>query len=429
VLTDAGLPTAGVAAPMGAAGWGFYTANPGARANPPRVARTRRAEAARCTAPVRRATTFQALVDLVRAAETQLIACGVTDAGERVHILRGIYYGTPWSADFGTSQQSHVRSQMFNAYTGSTQPRYPLECMDCGTFLSLGASQDINDGGRLLDVGHMFIGMDARRSTVARTVPQPVGQVTGLEAATWAGDLGGGAARLALRRIATPTTGALNYFRGTDYGGPINLEGDIAGYMVATGGAGGVAPLAIPAGGTVADSLAAYLLPPTSGGAAGRDTRCTGFLGALGGTFSGTTLTNRAAVLAYIAEQVLDFGCWYLVNWLRQNGGLNLATAEAAALHMAGAANEVAELFLAALERCVASPGSPIQAGSPVPAPTPAATSPSCSIALAAPRAAQRAAQAAEAARRAAETVQREGGALIDEAQRWIGDRAREWLP
>lgn len=435
VLTDAGLSTAGVNVPTGALGWGYYASNPGDRASPPHVARTARGIAAHCSMPVRRATTFQQLVDLVRAAETQLIANGVTDVGERVSIIRGIYYGTPWSKDFGTSESSHVRNQMFNVYSGTAQPRYPLDVMDCGTALSLGASQDVQAGPGLLDVGHMFIGMDARRSVVARTVTQPVGLVTGLEAATWAGDLGGGAARLAMRRTADATYSALNYFSGTNYGGPINLEGDVAGYAVAAGSASGAAPpLAIPPGGTIADALADYLLPPAGGGARGRDTRCSVFLQALGGTIgSGGTLSNRATVLAYIAEQIGDFGCAYMLNYMRQHGGVDLTRAEQAAYHLEGAANEMAELFLAALERCMANPGATLAAGPPVPAATPRAADAACGLSVM-----QRGREAAEAGREALESARQTGEEVLErgreaarEAQEAVEgavDRAESWI-
>lgn len=388
-LNDAGLPTSGIVAPAGAWGWDYYLGNPGERARPTQVVRT--AKETKCPTPGTEAADFRALVDLVRDAEAQLIACGVTDVGERVGILRGIYYGTPWSRDYGTSESSHLRNYMFNLYSWADQPRYPLECMDCTTFQSLGMSGDVAG----LDVGHMFIGMDARQSFVASNAPQPIGQVTGLEAVTWAGDLGGGAARLAVERTANPTAKVLKYFAGDSYGGSGNLEGDVAGYAAgaATTAPGSVPPLTIPPGTGVADALEAYLLgtPATAGqgGAAaaapGRDSRCTLFLTAMGGTFAAGALTNKATVQGYLAGQIESFGCWYLVNYMRQHGGINLASAMEATHHIAGVSSEMAELFMTALEQCAATPGAKLEVTSaikPQPTPTPRSATGSCLLAL-----------------------------------------------
>jgi hypothetical protein len=436
VLTEAGVSTASVTVPIGAWGWGYYVSNPGQRAAPERVARRARQTAATCTLAHAPARTFRAYIALLRSAETQLVACGITDVGERVHVLRGIYYGTPWSRDFDTSESSHVRNQAFNVYTGSSQPRNPLECMDCGTFLSLGESQDLVEGTRRLDVGHLIIGLDARRSVAARTVPQPVGQVTGLEASTWAGDLGGGAARLSVDRIAAPTTSALNYFRGSNYGGSINLEGDVAAYAVAAPASPGLiaAPaLAITPGATLADTLEAFLIGnPAAGVAAGRDTRARGFLTGVGGTFDASgTLSNRASVVSYIARQTESFGCWYLVNYMRQHGGFDAARAESASYHMAGASQEIAEVFVAALERSLASPSTPIEARPPAPASTPRASSASCRIARTAGQAATGVGSAVDEARRRAGPLVDQAGQAVDDARRRAGqlvDDARRGL-
>lgn len=440
VLHEAGVQTANIGVPMGALGWGWYQDHPAQRAAPPRVARTFGATQSSCPQSGRRAGSFQALVDLLRRVEAQLSSCGVTDVGEQLNIMRGAFYGTPWSPDYATSQGSHLRNQMFNVYSGSLQPRNPLECVDCGLFLSLGLSQDITDAGRQVDVGHMLIGMDARRSVVARTVSQPIGQVTGLEATTWAGDLGGGAARLAMARRTSPSTLATRYFQGSDYGGSINLEGDVAGYAVgAASPSPGVAPpLSIAPGQGVADAVEAYLLG-TAGSTAvapGWATRCTSFLTAVGGTFGPTgALANRGDVLAYLTEQIHDFGCWYMVTF--QSGHpLSHPELREASRHMAGAAAEVAEVFLAALEHCHTNPSQPLAAGS-APTPTPIGA-PSCALALSRSwseeqleDARQRGGELLDDAERELDRARREGGRLLDEADEWIERRqedARRWL-
>lgn len=425
-LDKAGIATSGISVPTGALGWGYYISNPGERAKPPRIARL--ASKTACSMPVSKATTAVALVALLRKAETQLVACGITDVGERVHILRGIYYGTPWSKDHDTPQQSVVRTQMFNVYTGSTQPRYALECMDCGTYMSLGASQDVKDPAGFVDVGHMLIGMDARRSTAAMKMPQPVGGVTGLEASTWAGDLGGGAARLAVDRVAVPTADPLHYFKGTDYGGPINLEGDIAGYAVGSAGAtkGTPAPLAIPVGKGVADTVEAYLIgtkAPAAGGTAtpaGRNSRCTDFLTAMGGSFSATGgLTNIAAVKTYVSDQIESFGCWYMVNFMRQHGGIDLKKAEDAAHHIAGVSQEMGSIFVDALVGCVASPAGTIAIPAKAPPVTPKAASASCTAALLSAKAAVKGGQLLDDAKKKGNELKKDASDLIQQAEDW----------
>jgi len=430
VLTAAGVPTAGIMPPSGAWGWSYYVNNPGMRVRPPRVARTASAIERGCTTRVANARSFRALVDLIRIAETQLIACGVTDVEERLHILRGIYYGTPWSRDFGTSERSHARTQMFNAYTGNTQPRYVMECLDCGVVTALGRSQDVVDGHRSLDVGHMLIGMDARRSWVARNVPQPIGGVPGAEAATWVGDLGGGAARLAVDRTSAPTS-ALHYFRGSNYGGSINLEGDVASYAVgvAPGAAASGAPrLTIPAGSTIADTVEAYLLG-APGPAAKWNSRAAVFLRALGGTLDASNvLTNRSTVIDYVEGQVETFACWYLVNYLRQHGGIDLHSAEEASHYIVGTSQEMAEIFVSALERSAVRPSTPIAAHGTAPPVTPRSATASCTIALGAARGAQAGGQSIDWVTRQA----RDAGDWIERRTRDTGDwieRQRRRLP
>ncbi len=406
VLAEAGVPSSGVSVPFGAWGWSYYQSNPQERAVPPRIARRASQTAATCTMPHPKAATFAALIALVRRAETQLIACGVTDVGERVHVIRGIYYGTPWSRDYDTSESSHVRNAMFNVYTGGAQPRNPLECLDCGTFLSLNASQDVTEsagshGSAGLDFGHLMIGLDARRSVAARTVPQPVGQVTGLEASTWAGDLGGGAARLAVDRVGSATAPALRYFTGNDYGASSNLEGDVGAYAAASGPGLGAPALSIPPGSTLADALETYMIGHSATHApAGRNTRAAAFLRAMGGSLdAGGALTNRAVVVGTIAAGNENFGCWYLVNYMRQHGGLDLARAEEASHHLVGTAHEIAELFVTALERSSTGRSPTIAVTGPAPTPSPRAANGTCTTAILAARAAAAGGRAVDRAR------------------------------
>src|SRR5205814_2330484 len=121
---------------------------------------------------------------------------------------------------------------------------------------------------------------------------------TGLEISTWLGDLGGGAGMLAVNRVTAPSTRAVTKFRGLDFGGSPNLEGDIAGYMASS--TTGSLELAIPPGGMIADALQTYLSPVAAGTA--WNSRCTNFIQAMGGSFDASNnLSNRTALTATFA--------------------------------------------------------------------------------------------------------------------------------
>ncbi len=366
-----------------------------------------------CERSFQPASTFQELVDLVRAAEAKLIACGYTDIGDRIHVLRGIFYGTTWSNDYAV-EASAVRNAGFQTYTASLEPDDPRACLDCNMFAALAGSQDIVDGGRRVDFGHLIIGLDARRSYVARNVSIPTQGGTGLDISTWLGDLGGGAAMTAFRRVGDPTRRAARNFRGTDFGGAINLEGDAAGFLVGRPSGGITGAPELNSGGTsLADWLQNYLEP--SGATAGGEwnSRCTHFLQALGGIFSVSgALTNRASIITDLAGKIEAFGCWYLINRLRQSRRLSLPTLRTASNHLAGASEETASIFVDALLHCHSHPGREIRARTD-PAPTPVGSSPSgmCAAAI-------RALELAE------ETEQ-----LLEQAEDYAGDLKREYWP
>jgi hypothetical protein len=350
-----------------------------------------------CPTRFTRATSFAALIALVRAAETRLAACGFATAAERVHVLRGLYYGTDWSMDFQV-ERSPVRNAAFQIYTASTTPADPRPCLNCGLFEALRASAEVRDGARSLDFGHLMIGLDARRSAIARSVTLPAQGGTGLAISTWLGDLGGGAAMLAARRVSAPATRAVTVFRGSDFGGSINLEGDAAAFVVARDPAVTTqpAPLQLGPGRTLADALTDYLGPASLTPA--WQTRCHVFLSMLGARFDAAgNLINRAALVAALADQIASFGCWYLINRLRQQRRLTPALLRAAAGYLPGAAGEVAEVFVTALEHSRRRPADPIAARGTGPAPTPpVAPTGACAAAIRAATLAQDAAQSAE---------------------------------
>ena len=379
----------------------------------------RRQDAA-CASRYSRATSFAQFIDLIREAERRLIAGGVTATGDRVHVLRGIYYGTEWSADFDV-EQSPVRNAGFQAYTASATPADPRLLLTCGLFEALKQSQDLVDGRRRVDIGHLIIGLDARRNRIARNIRIPTQGGTGLDISTWLGDLGGGAGMLASQRVSSPTTRAMTKFRGTDFGGPINLEGDVAGFVVGAGmptGTNEPVGLAPDASTSVADMLAEYLLATPSGTASvAWSQRCSIFMQMNGAAFDASgALTNRHGLQTGLKEKIEAFACWYLVNRLRQSNRLSIGTLRSASLHISGAAEEMATIFVDALEHCRVTPGSNLQATGSGPSPSPIGTS--------APTACSGAISAMETVQEA-ERLLREG----EQAARGLWDRAQEFNP
>jgi hypothetical protein len=320
---------------------------------------------AACKTRYAKATSFQDLINLVRAAETALSAAGITTPKDQIHAIRGIYYGTLWSLDYSV-EKSPTRNEGFQRFTRPSQdpaksvPPDIRTALDCGLFDALRDSQDLVDpSGRQVDFGHLIIGLDARADPAfASNVKYPVKALvtsididlggTGTELVTWLGDLGGGAASLASKRVAVPATSASTVFTGSDYGGSINLEGDVAGSVVATGGTSAVTQPNIPAGKRLSDVLQDYLSPAAP--SAGWKDRATSFLTMNGGTFDASgALTNRAALIAKFAPKIQDFACNYLASRVKDKH-ITLAVAKAAADHVIPASQEVAAAFVDALD-------------------------------------------------------------------------------
>lgn len=303
----------------------------------------------------------QELVVLLAEAERLLLAAGRTRE-EALHMITSIFYGGSWSRDHQESQRvdgtgligSQVtmnRDANFAHFTGRAFDQDPRPILGDQLFRALQGSQDVAG----TDVGHLLIGMDARMRQNTREQHQTAEvhgmarlfahdvptHATGAEAVTWVGDLGGAAARLAADRHAGRQVSVETYFnpRGTDYGAPSNLNGDLAGMTAGRNPNEPAGPGGAPLAGD--RSIAQVVDQSMSEGPA---QRAYIFLQSLGGTFTGRTLTNRAAVVATMADRIGSFAPFYIQ---RYDGS---ATAE-----IPQAARDVAERFMQQLERDVAS--------------------------------------------------------------------------
>lgn len=353
-----------------------------------------------CTTSFTKASSFNEFIDLIRAAETRLDAAGVTSPKDQIHALRGIYYGTEWSLDytggFGEKgEHSTTRNEGFQRFTRPSQSPDQTVPMDvrgiltCGLFDALKASQDVGDGKRKVDMGHVIIGLDARYDPdLSKNVsysyhmfPVPMGG-TGTEIVTWAGDLGGGTGRVALDRAASPTTPLDNAFNApSDYGGTINLEGDIAGVVGVSSSTTAITAPAIPAGKKLSDVLTDYF------SASATDpvwkTRAQTFLTMYGGRFDASgSLTNRAALIAVFADKIQTFACNYLASRVGDKKA-SLSAAKKASDYVIPVSQEISEVFVNALER-TARTGEKIEAKPPWPAQK--ATQSSCTTQIGAAR-------------------------------------------
>jgi hypothetical protein len=246
-------------------------------------------------------------------------------------------------------------------------------------------------------------GIEARGNAGTREFPVPSQGGTGLEIMTWLGDLGGGAANLAWRRSAgdreaTRTVGTAFVAAGSDYGAPINLEGDVAGYLIGATGPALAAPAFPPGPAAVAAAFRTYL-PGTAVPSAAYMRRARDFLTIHGGSFDpppAAKLLNRAAVVSALRMKIQGFAAPYLLQRYVLGQMINPARIEAACKNLAGAAGEVATSFVLALELAALAPRRPITAMAPWP---PAA---SCTVPLLA--AASRGGKAAKAFEDAANT-------------------------
>jgi len=325
---------------------------------------------------------FENLVNNVLAAENELISNGeINNVFDRIWMLRGIFYGTEWSVDHSV-ENSPVRDAMFNKYShGLTAgpPGDPRPFLSSNLFDELFESAEVKDGSRGVDFGHLIIGVDARTGPFAN-VNVPLHGGTGPEIVTWLGDLGGGAGQLAIKRITNPNKRAIDHFKGSSFGGWINLEGDVAAFLVARKDP---TPFTFPLYPDLEpDDMFAFALEEYLITAIDTDIESTIWYNRskifveefLNGEIVDGEIANRTEVVQDLADMFIEFGENYMVNRLRQNGSLDVDRAVQASSHLVGASTEIAEIFVNTLERSLGSPLKRIKASGPGPAPTPQGT-------------------------------------------------------
>ena len=300
-----------------------------------------------CTCNISKpAKNFKELISLVKQAEEVLIKNGYESMGDRISILRGIYYGTEWSLDYKV-EKSKIRNIAFKFYVGSSvvaDARDVLKCCElckANLFNSLFDSFEVFDSKhKAVDFGHIIIGLDARRSYIAKNITMQGG--TGLEICTWVGDLGGGVGKLSNDRIKEPKKRAKILFpvEGSSYGAMVNIEGDVAAYIIGSKSESSDIKDPTETFTTIHEALEYYFNNQWN-------KRAYLFLTLLGATFENKRLKNKDELLNKFAGAFKDFAFWYLtvrLNDKNRDGDLNLASS-----YFEPVSEEVASIFLDAL--------------------------------------------------------------------------------
>lgn len=309
-----------------------------------------------------KAKNFNQLISFIREAEDKLIAAGYKEIEKRIHILRGIYYGTPWSLDFSV-EQSIIRNTGFQSYTYSKEPDDPRKILGLNSFQKLfNSAEVIQDNTKAIDFGHIIIGLDARLSFLAREAAFPFhGGGTGLEICTWVGDIGGAAGMLAINRISNPQKRAIDKFKGSSFGGWVNFEGNIASYLIGRDKSklDSTPSLNLKDDVYIADAIKDYLIIDTIEW----ENRSKNFLKMLGAEIDDASceIKNFTALRKVILGKVLNFAEFYMNVRLFQNNKLNVDSLIEASSHLIGASKEVVDIFLYTLLQTCKTPNNPVK--------------------------------------------------------------------
>jgi len=285
----------------------------------------------------------------------------------------------------GGGEKSETRNEGFQRFTRPSEDAaksVPVDVrpmLDCNLFDALRDSPEVVDpSGRHVDVGHLVIGLDARfdpafmnEATYSADLKLFTKEVslggTGVEIVTWLGDLGGAAANLAIKRVGSPKESVSSVFTGSNYGGSVNLEGDVAGFVVAGGGASAVSTPTFAPGARLSDALTGYLSP--SGPGPEWNNRVAAFLAMYGGTLDPSgALTNGSTLVSTFQPKIEKFACNYLASRVKDKH-VAFGTAKTAGTHITGTSHEVATAFVDALADSSKAGGAKLEAKR-FPAPT-----------------------------------------------------------
>lgn len=359
-----------------------------------KVPSSQKAKATVVVAPAKGAKTRADLIALVKKAEdlwwaseedNWLFTASNHEPSLWCEQLRGIYYGATWSMDY-LKEKSAARNVGFNLYSGhfGQGPGDPRPLLGNAIFDALLASPEVEDSKTPFDWGHLVCGLDSR-FTMTGTLTNPAANFcTGIEAMTWIGDLGGGAGMLAFRRLKSPQNRARTIFDVThDYGSTMNLEGDIAGYLVASDSSEG--DLCSPKL-TGKNSLSAALKEYLDESGSYWKNRAKLFLQIYDAEISGTELKNRNTIVDSFAAKLNRFGLIYILIRQMPKGAISDEDLPMLLGHLDCTSKEIASIFVDELVACMKNP-TPAMKPKTDPAPLAAVPNPAAKTTIATARA------------------------------------------
>ncbi|MBK6901543.1 MAG: hypothetical protein IPH04_01680 [Saprospirales bacterium] len=199
-----------------------------------------------------------------------------------------------------------------------------------------------------------------------------------MEITTWIGDIGGGAGMLAFRRVNNPNKRAIDMFSGSsNFGGWINLEGDIAAYVVGrdVDYFDSTPSVDLDNDDYIAEIVESYLLPQAPEGS-DWNLRSELFLKMLGGNINNGQLTNEQNLVNELSSEVEDFAEKYVINMASSKNSdsnpSNDVNLYETSKHLKGASKEVTEIFVHTLKNAINNPNQRVQAQGFDPNPMPA---------------------------------------------------------
>jgi len=194
--------------------------------------------------------------------------------------------------------------------------------------------------------------LDSRRSWRSINVKIPTQGGTGLELNTWVGDLGGGAGTLSKQRILNPKKRAKTiYMDKHSYGSMVNLEGDIAAYVVGMDEKK-VNEIVDPIDNfsNIYEALQDYFDKKW-------DKRTFYFMAMLGADVSGNVITyDKDELIQNCAEKFNDFARWYLGNRMRDRSSGGIEDFAKASNYFKPVSEEISSIFIEALRHVIKKP-------------------------------------------------------------------------
>ena len=255
---------------------------------------------------------------LVRCMEKRLGLTKAADAPKVLSLLRQIYYGSAsWTLPTG---RNPVWDDVVTVrpWSPGTDPG-PM--LGKKLFDALKASQTITENGKDIDLGHLLTGMDAARKpgTVDASIgPLKLGtNVRNHEWATWAGDVGSGAAMSVLcTSFMTFPKNDAKYFTG----GASNqdLDGDIDAYAMWAALNEGTPDVPLRLDMTVSDALLDYYRTTKTNAGRGRASRYEVFVNFYGGEVKGGVIGKPAELHAKLLPSVQEFALLFFGNELKK---------------------------------------------------------------------------------------------------------------